>query len=80
MNRETTVQSGMRLPEPLTRNNKDGVVYQRSPQVDKQIKSALGLDPKELVRRSSMKERKSPDFLKEETLVYLIRHFLEAGN
>ena len=65
-----------RLPEPLTHTNRDGKRYQRLPEVEKQIQTALELDVRELVTRATVSDKSSPDFLKEEALVYLIRHYL----
>ena len=64
-----------RLPELLTHTNRDGKRYERLPEVDKQIRTVLELDVKDLVARATGSDKSSPDFLKEETLVYLIRHY-----
>ena len=64
-----------RLLEPLTHTNKDGKRYQRLPEVENQIRVALELDAKDLVTRATVSDKSSPDFLKEEALVYLIRHY-----
>ena len=58
----------------------DGDVYRRLEEVDMQIQMALGLDHGELRRRSKIMDKVSPDFLKEECLVYLIRHYHRAGD
>ena len=80
MERETTKQDTSCLPQPLTHRNADGEVYQRLPVVDRQINEALGLDQVELRSRLEVRGEDSPSFLKEEALVYLIRHYHSAGN
>ena len=80
MEHETTRQVESCLPQPLTRRNADGQVYQRLPVVDRQIEEALGLDDADLRNRLGVRDEESPAFLKEESLVYLIRHHHRAGN
>ena len=80
MGHETTRQDTSRLPQPLTRRNADGKVYQRLPAVDRQITEALGLDHEKLRSRLEVHDEASPAFLKEESLVYLIRHYHGEGN
>ena len=80
MDYKTTEQDTSCLPEPLTHTNADGEIYQRQAVVDRQIQEAFRLDPEELRRRSEVTDKVSPDFLKEESLVYLIRHYHKAGN
>ena len=75
MGNKTTVQGTSSLPEPLTRTNSNGDVYQRHSVVDRQIQEALALYAEELHKRAAIGDDRSPDFLKEETLVYLIRHY-----
>ena len=75
MESDNSENKGARLPEPLTRTNKSGKKYKRLPEVDNQIRTALDLDPKELVPQATVWDKSSPDFLKEEALVYLIRHY-----
>ena len=75
MESDNSENRGARLPEPLTHTNKSGKRYRRLPEVDKQIRTALDLDPEELVPQATVSDKSSPDFLKEETLVYLIRRY-----
>ena len=75
MDNDNSENRWARLPEPLTRTNKDGKRYQRLPEVDKQIRMALELDVKDLITRATVSDESSRDFLKEEALVYLIRHY-----
>lgn len=74
MEHETTRQDESCGPQPLTRRNAKGQVYQRLAVVDRQISEALGLDDEELRSRLEVRDEESPVFLKEESLVYLIRH------
>ena len=80
MEHETSRQVESCLPQPLTRRNADGQVYQRLAVVDRQIEEALGLNDEELRSRLAVRDEESPVFLKEESLVYLIRHHHAAGN
>lgn len=59
--------------KPLTRRNLQGEVYERLPSVEVQIRTAIALDPESLIELASVREIDSPDYLQEETLVYLIR-------
>ncbi len=80
MGHESTRQDAPRQLQPLTRCNAEGNVYQRLAVVDSQIQEALGLDHVGLRNRLEIRDEDSPDFLKEESLAYLIRHYHEAGN
>ncbi len=80
MEHETEMQDTSCLPQPLTRRNADGEVYQRLPAVDRQIKEAIGLDHEELRSLLEVHDEDSSHFLKEESLVYLIRHYHKGGN
>ena len=80
MEHETAKQDTSCLARPLTRRNTDGQVYQRLAVVDRQINEALALDDEELRSRLEVRDEESPAFLKEESLVYLIRHHRGAGS
>ena len=80
MEHETAKQHTSCLARPLTRRNTDGQVYQRLAVVDRQINEALGLGDEELRSRLEVRDEESPAFLKEESLVYLIRYHHGAGN
>ena len=80
MDHEATEWSRARLPEPLTHTNSDGHVYQRLLTVEQQVRDALELDRGELESRCQVRDERSPDFLKEESLVYLIRYYRRSGN
>src|SRR4051794_8512832 len=57
----------------LTRRTTDGRAYTRSSKVEAQITEALALDCPELRRRAAIADSKSPEHIKEEALVYLLR-------
>ena len=80
MDNGTTAQDASCLPEPLTRTSADGEAYQRHTVVDSQIREALRLYPEELRKRAEIRDDASPDFIKEEALVYLIRHYHKTEN
>ena len=80
MEYETTEQDSSCLLEPLTHRNADGDIYRRPATVGRQIQNTLKLDPEELLKRSVVRDKNSPDFLREESLVYLIRHYHQVGN
>ncbi len=79
MDRTTTLDTSC-LPEPLTRKNRNGEIYQRDAVVVRQIQEAVKLDLVEIRRRLKITDKESPGFLKEESLVYLIRHFHKLTN
>jgi DNA-directed RNA polymerase specialized sigma24 family protein len=64
---------------PLIHRTKEGVLLKRAPDVDAQIRDVLLLLPDELVKRAE-KGTQDSGFLKDETLVYLIRAFFKSGN
>ncbi|MBV9357239.1 MAG: hypothetical protein JO023_17145 [Chloroflexi bacterium] len=59
--------------EPLTRRNADGELYRRDLVVEQQIEDALRLTCHELIIRASVIDKSAAGYLKEETLVHLIR-------
>lgn len=64
---------------PITQRNKDGELYQRSPEVESQIRDALTLDRKRLIERINQKDYGSHEYVQPECLVYLIRAFRICG-
>lgn len=60
--------------------NKKNELYQRSPEVESQIREALSLDRKSLIERANQKDYKADDYFREECLVYLARKFIREGN
>ena len=60
---------------PLTKRNKDGELYERSPEVESQIREAMTLDQKRLIERANQKDYGADDYFQPECLVYLIRAF-----
>jgi hypothetical protein len=67
----------LRRVQPLTCHGGE-VRYKRDPAVEAAIISALSLSPAELIARARNRDRKSVDFLREETVVYFIRAYHAA--
>lgn len=65
---------------PLTHRGADGHVYTRPPEVEAQIVNTLGLEWQELGRRASVTDREHADYLKDETIVYLLRESYRADD
>jgi DNA-directed RNA polymerase specialized sigma24 family protein len=63
------------LLQPLTHVTRSGQRYHRDAGVEAQIVSALALPPPKLVARARIRDKDSPEYLKEECLVYLIRAY-----
>lgn len=66
--------------EPLTHCNRDGTPYEREAWVQRQIRSALDVPIEALRSRAAVTARESPEYLSEESLVYLIRYFRRSGD
>jgi DNA-directed RNA polymerase specialized sigma24 family protein len=64
----------------LTHCNSEGTVYRRDLLVEQQIARARCLSPELLRAQARLKDHATPEYLKEESLVYLIRHYYRAGN
>ena len=65
---------------PLIHRTKSGGLLKRAPDVDQQIHECLALPIGELLNRAALEDAQRKGFIKEETLVYLIRAFHRAGN
>lgn len=66
---------------PLTkRRQKDGTLYQRPREIERQLAEALPLARDDLIQRAEIDDQSSAGYLKEECLVYLIRAHLETGD
>jgi DNA-directed RNA polymerase specialized sigma24 family protein len=66
--------------EPLTRRNRAGDLYVRPADIERQVLAALPLSRDELRRRAAVSDRGSPEYLKEESLVHLLRHHHRHGD
>jgi hypothetical protein len=66
--------------DPLTGRNVDGVDYQRTPAVERQITASLSLSDKEIVAHAALEQKNSDGYLQEESLVYLIRKSFKDRN
>ncbi|MCL4239730.1 MAG: hypothetical protein KJ048_00105 [Dehalococcoidia bacterium] len=65
--------------EPLTHRNADDELYQRNSAVEQQIAAALALRPEPLLERVTIADAEGDEYLQEECLVYLIRHYHRMG-
>ena len=68
------------MVRPLTKTNKDGVRYVRPQAVETEIKVALQEDRTALRRRLMVTDSGSPEYLRSECLVHLIRDALPRGD
>lgn len=69
------------MARPLTRRKKsNGALYERPPNVEAEIDRALTHDFSEAVRRARISDSGSPEFLRPETLVHLIREAKRGGH
>jgi hypothetical protein len=68
------------MVRPLTRIDRNGTLYVRPPAVETQIAGALALDIPTLGPRLSIRDSHSPDYLKSECLVHLVREAMRAGD
>ncbi len=64
----------------LTHRNKDDLLLQRAPEIEVEIRNVLTLSEDEIIQRAKIIDKQDPHYLKEETLVYLIRAFHHSGN
>ena len=67
------------MARPLTKCDSDGEVYVHPPSVEQNINGALDCDLAVLRARLRISDRKSPDYLKSESLVHLVREWLRCG-
>jgi DNA-directed RNA polymerase specialized sigma24 family protein len=68
------------LATPLTRTRKSGELYRRPPDVEAQLEELLRMDPAGRLSRARVADKGSPQHLKEECLVYLIREAILADD
>jgi DNA-directed RNA polymerase specialized sigma24 family protein len=64
------------LPAPLTRRNTAGGVYARTAAVERELMDLLTLSSEERAARTAVAEPGHPGYVSEESLVYLVRHYL----
>lgn len=74
-NKQETCIAELTRPDP----RRPGHVLHRSELVERQIREALTLDPNVLIERAKLEGYNSPQYFKEECLVYLIRKYLQEG-
>ena len=68
------------MARPLTKRNKDGLHYARPRAVETEIEGALQDDLPTLRRRLLVMDKASPEYLRSECLVHLIRDALSTGD
>lgn len=64
------------MVRPLSRRDAGGEYYRRPPAIETQIERALAEDTSTIERRLAATDRTSPDHLRSETLVHLMRDLL----
>lgn len=69
----TEKDKALTMLTPLSRRNRAGAVLRREEKVESQIREALTLDAARLVARARINCDRSPDYMQEECLIYLIR-------
>lgn len=65
---------------PLTKRKEDGKLYVRPGAVEEQIAEALGEDAEAMRRRLRIHDRESPEYLRTECLVHLVREGSRTGD
>jgi hypothetical protein len=68
------------MTRPLTKNDKDGNLYTRPPEVEKAIDAAMKQDIGVLQARAQQADQESRDYLRTECLVHIIRHAKRSGD
>ncbi len=68
------------MANPLTKHSKEGVLYARPPAVESNIDGAVEQETAVLIRRAQETDRGSPDYLRSECLVHLIRAAIRGGD
>lgn len=68
------------MANPLTKHSKEGVLYVRPLEVESNIDGALDQETAVLIRRAQGTDRHSSDYLKSESLVYLIRAAIRSDD
>lgn len=78
--RQSQGQAADMLIEPLTRCNNQGIPYKRDDAIERQILETLTLLPEQLRERMAILNQEAPGYLREECLVYLLRHYLRSDD
>lgn len=65
---------------PLTKQTREGALYQREPHVIRQIGEVTSLDDPALLTRAIITNQDASDYLAEEALIYFLREARLAGN
>jgi len=67
------------MPEPLKRKRKDGVLYERPPEIEDWLRRLETVDVAERLRQFTLLSRKSPGYVPSEALVYYLRRAWTEG-
>jgi len=67
------------MPEPLKRKRKDGVPYERPPEIEASLKKLEAVDVAERLQQFAMLSRKSLGYVPSEALVYFLRRAWAEG-
>lgn len=76
---KTTSEEDPPPTTPLTHSQRDGSPMIRPIEIERQIAAVIALNPSEISLLVANYDKDSPDYVKEETLVYLIREFHRFG-
>jgi len=72
--------AGGGMARTLTKRTREGALYTRPPDVEAQIDRVLAADLTSLRGVVAITDRKSPDYLRSETLVHLLRDAIRTGD
>jgi hypothetical protein len=68
------------MTRPLTKKDKDGKSYNRPPEIEKAIDAAMKQDAGVLQAHAKVADPESPDYLRTECLVHIVRHAKHSGD
>ncbi len=68
------------MVRPLTKRKKSGELYEHPPEIARHIEGALGQDLATLTLRAQERDPKSPEYLRSECLVHLIREAIRQAH
>ena len=68
------------MVRPLTKRTSTGDLYRRPTDVERHIDAALAQDKSIIRRRVAVADQKSPDYLKSECLVHMLREAIQKND
>ena len=71
---------GNAMTQPLRKRDSSGKLYERPAEIEAAIDIAIQQDLERLKKRGAVSDKKSPEFLRSECLVHLIRSARRQGN